>query len=978
MDKTRADTCMRGTLERLGGEALEVSHPDLLLVARFREASLAVEWCVEVQAALPKETWSEALLAHPMGQRIEAEGRVIAAGLRLTMAIHSATLFGSVERGWFGPATDTAIALALSGAAGHILASDTTWTAARHEVGRSIAARDCGIHRFPDLEGAVQTWLIRADTSPPPPDDVVSSLGDATNLPRTAPPFVGRDAALEEIDTLLRRGAPVLTLLGPGGMGKTRLALRYAGRALWRYADHGGVWVCDLSEVRSLDRLVQAVAQALEVNLTVRGISALHQLGNALRDRGSTLLVLDGAESCAKHIATAVNRWQVTAPDVQVIATSRIRLDIRGEEALELQPLETACAVDLFFMAARARRVDLDVNETTHAQVRTIVERVESIPLAVELAAGWTDLLTTEQLMWRLKEDLAVLSGSPERNGRTVATVMELSWQLLERWEQDVLLQCAVFRGGFSLQAAEEVVSIAEGRVRNTATALTRLRDKSLLRTYHDQANPTQNRFGMYGVIQQYAFKRLQSSGWRATAIAKHAMWGVRKGQELSARAHAGESEAIRSLAIEQDNLYAIAERRMESKPAEAALALLCLEPLLSIRGPFDEHVRRMQEALRVAETAPASVRAQARRALAEALLSKGRASEAKLEAKKALDETRAGEPASRLRYVLSLALLDLGDPITAAQVVEEALQEAKDRDAALLRSAMGRIAFATGHIGRARHELTRAAEALTGARDIAITCAALGNVHRASGEPTEARAEYERALKLSRSIEDRHREAVVLGHLGSLHLDLDDRPGASQRFQRAIELFKEVGDRRSAAITTGNIGRLLHVQGSLGKAQQHYENACNTLTELGDLRFHALFLGNEGLLLHEAGKLERARQCYQKATASLRDIGDQRFAAVFVARLGAVLADTGDVDAARRLFAEAAERLEDLTDPVATSAHQLHEGHLRLAEGVTTAEVKRLYWRAMGTKDDPGLAAHSADVRLAARLLARRLTAKG
>jgi predicted ATPase len=206
-----------------------------------------------------------------------------------------------------------------------------------------------------------------------------------TNLPRRLDAFVGRGAELDQLRALLDGGVCLVTILGTGGTGKTRLAQQYAASA-----DHeGGVWFCDLSEAHSAEGLVSAVASAFD--LTLAG-DPEEQLENVIAYRGRVLIILDNFEQVVDHAPT-VGRWLAGAPEASFIVTSRARLGIEGERVLLLDPLLHSDAIELFESRAKAA-TDFQMNESNQAIVADIAKQLDCMPLALELAAARTRMLS--------------------------------------------------------------------------------------------------------------------------------------------------------------------------------------------------------------------------------------------------------------------------------------------------------------------------------------------------------------------------------------------------------------------------------------------------------------------------------------------------------------------------------------------------------------------------------------------------------
>ena len=345
------------------------------------------------------------------------------------------------------------------------------------------------------------------------------------NLPAERDAFIGRTAELHALAQRLDAGARLLTVIGPGGTGKTRFVRRYGWAWLGDWP--GGVCFCDLSEARSLDGVLRAVAVALDVPLGKD--DPVVQLGHAIAGRGRCLVILDNFEQVLVHAAATVGRWLDRAADAAFVVTSRERLHLTGEEVFPVEPLPLEQeAIELFSARARAQRPDFVLDATNRAAVAEVVRLLDGLPLAIELAAARVRVLSPAQLVERMRNRFALLAGVRGAAARqaTLRAAIDWSWDLLTPWEQAALAQCSVFEGGFTLDAAEAVFELSAWPEAPAAMdAVQALVDKSLLRTWnradagrYDLEEP---HFGMYLSIHEYAAEKLKASRPGALGLAE-------------------------------------------------------------------------------------------------------------------------------------------------------------------------------------------------------------------------------------------------------------------------------------------------------------------------------------------------------------------------------------------------------------------------------------------------------------------------
>jgi predicted ATPase len=333
----------------------------------------------------------------------------------------------------------------------------------------------------------------------------------------------------------------LLTLIGPGGIGKTRLALSIAERKVDVFTN--GAWFVTLAPLQSIEYLVPTIAGAIRLNLSVRGDHKT-QLINYLHSK-NLLLVLDNFEHLVNG-ATLVSDILKVAPDVRVLVTSRERLNLREEFLFRLEgltyPIEDDTgttdgfsAVQLFLERARRLGSQLVFSKDDYAAVARICRLVQGLPLAVELAAGWTRLLSCQEIAREMEGNLGILAIStrdaPERHS-SMRAVFDHSWKFLSEQEQVVLRQLSVFRGGFTRATAEQVSGASLG-------ILSTLADKSLLQISH-RLKDTQ-RYDLHELVRQYAHERLLESGEMDVVRERHLEFFLHLSEEAELKLHGPE-----------------------------------------------------------------------------------------------------------------------------------------------------------------------------------------------------------------------------------------------------------------------------------------------------------------------------------------------------------------------------------------------------------------------------------------------------
>jgi predicted ATPase/DNA-binding SARP family transcriptional activator len=375
------------------------------------------------------------------------------------------------------------------------------------------------------------------------------------NLPAQATPFIGRETELEELGKLIANPPTSLTtIVGPGGMGKTRLALATAERILKGIQFPDGVFFVDLAPLNEAPQIPEAVAKALEIQF-----GGEEQLLEFLRDK-AMFFILDNFEHVLAG-AQWVNTILTTAPGVQVLVTSRERLGLRGEQLFQIPGLdfpdwitpENASdynAARLFLGAAQRLRSDFVLTEVDLPSLTHICQLVGGMPLALELAAGWVELLSLAEIAAEIEQGLDFLETElqdvPERQ-RSMQTVFSTTWERLELAEQEMLRKLSVFRGGFTREAAAQV-AYGGGSAAATLKLLGRLVNKSLLQT-----NPSQGRYQLHELLRQYAAEQLEKAGETESTRTTHADFFVEMAHQLEGEIKGGRQQKEALDAIEAD-----------------------------------------------------------------------------------------------------------------------------------------------------------------------------------------------------------------------------------------------------------------------------------------------------------------------------------------------------------------------------------------------------------------------------------------
>ena len=447
----------------------------------------------------------------------EARYQLEAGPIRVRMGIHTGEPIVTDE-GYVGVDVHRAARIAAAAHGGQIVLSETT----RRLLDSDTATRDLGEHRLKDLTGPERLHQLGDGDFPP-----LRTL-DATNLPVASSPLVGREHELGELVALLSEGTRLLTITGPGGTGKTRLALQVAAELIGTLRD--GVFWVPLASLSDTQLVSSEVAQA---------IGARDDLDGFLRGK-ELLILLDNFEHLLAA-APAVSAVLAASKGLRVLVTSRAPLHVSAEREYRLEPLTTSDAAALFVERARAVGRELAPDATVEA----ICHRLDGLPLAVELAAARTKLLAPARLLERLDSALPLLTGgardAPERQ-RTLRATVEWSYDLLDVASKELFAELSVFAGSFPIGAAEEICDA-------DLDGLAALVDSSLLKPIGE------DRFLMLETIREYALEKLEASAAAEEHRRRHARFFSALAEEAYERRFDAESEWSARLGVDHDDL---------------------------------------------------------------------------------------------------------------------------------------------------------------------------------------------------------------------------------------------------------------------------------------------------------------------------------------------------------------------------------------------------------------------------------------
>lgn len=858
---------IREAVERHGGVEIR-SMGDGLFVA-FARASSAVAAAVEAQRALNAHRWPEdSPIRVRMG--LHTGDAIVAAGDYVGLAVHEAARVSAAGHG------------------GQILITEATRALLVDGVPAGASLADLGMHRLKDLLEPIRLYQVDHPELPSGFAPLKSLSVQPNNLPLHLTSFIGRDAEVSELAKVIPT-VRLLTLVGMGGTGKTRLALEAAGDLLASFGE--GVWFVDLAPVTDPAAVPHAVLAALGAR-EEPDRDPLDTAAERIGD-GSMLLILDNCEHLIDRCAAVADRLLRACGALRILATSREPLGVDGETIRRIPPLglppdddtEAALASDsvrLFVARALSAGQPFALTDATVGAIARICARLDGIPLAVELAAARARVLSPEQIADRLDDVFAVLGRGartvPERQ-RTLRAAIEWSDDLLDKDERRMFHRLSVFEGRFALEAAEGVCASDELPVEQVVDLLDGLVQRSLIALAPDAGG---SRYRLLTVVRSFATERLHASGEQDALRDRHLAWFAARTRSL-----AGDLKAAALEALEADLDDMRAALRWGLEGGDRAMGLMLLRALSNfwmVRGHLREGRGWLTAYLGATLEPPAWLLRDAGD-LAQRL---GALDEAEALHEEAFERARAeGDAFTELSTLSSLgdAAHARGDLALAQERYEAALNRARDaQDGTAVAPLLGNL----GHIAYGARDSVRALEL------------------------------YRESLQISRTLGDERAVAESLQSVGRALTALQRHDEAAAAYDEALAIARRLGHAQFVAVVTSSRANLAFARGDVGGAIAGHEEALAVRAELGDVFGEAVSSYHLAEALAQDGRHARARDLLDQSLQTFRSVGASLPIGACLTLLGSVEDALGASAAARARFTEALATLTPLGDPLA------------------------------------------------------------
>lgn len=842
--------------------------------ATFSKVSDALQSVLETQRQLNKVEWGET------------------GALKVRMALHTGT---AEERDgdYFGPALNRVARILSSGHGGQMLLSLATAELVRDLLPAGHNLRDLGEHRLKNLSRSEHIFQLVAPDLPSEFPPLATLEVVAHNLPVQLTSFVGREDELAELKQLLTE-TRLLTLVGSGGAGKTRLAIELTSEVLENY--HDGVWLAELASTADPNLVAQTVATALDIR-EVPGQPILKTIQEYLRSK-QLLLVLDNCEHLVEAVARFADAVLKAGSNVQILATSREALGIVGETSwripsLSLPSTETLPPLDklsqygairLFMERAEVVQRGFTLTTANAPAVVKVCIRLDGIPLAIELAAARIKSLSAEQIATRLDDAFRLLTQGGRTTlprHQTLRAAIDWSYALLPEQEQILMRRLAIFNGGWTVEAAEAVCSGGEIEDFEVLDYLSRLVDKSLVVTDESVPGyPDQVRYRHLETIRQYALEKMRISEEIEEIAKKHQKWFLAMAKQAEPELR-GSKQILwfHRIETEHDNLRMVLERARVGVNPQASEEGLQLAAVIwwfwYVRGHFSEGQGWLKD-----------------------LLEKYQAN--------SLYRAKALHGAGFIAAFL-------GDNTQATLLYEEALdlfrQVGSKSGEAFVLASIARQKAARGDLAAAQIQLEESLEVSRKSNDllnIGFALDMLGTIAAQQNDYETAKDALSESLTIRRQLGDKLGLAASLMNLSGVAWLKQDFGQALALQKESLAIWEELGDRRGIARTLNSMGQTASAQNDFTKAETFYSKSLSMSRELGERRSIMSGLCRLGEVATQLQNHNQAENYFKESLTICRELGNKIIASECLEGLGWIAATLHKAQIAARLMGAA------------------------------------------------------------------------
>lgn len=891
----RHDEILTQTIKKYEGTIIK--HTGDGVFAVFEKGDV-LTCTIEIQKRFEEESWPD------IGE------------LRIRIGLHA----GQAERrgdDFFGPAVNRTARVMAAAWGGQILVTPEVIQV--NVLPDQASLKDLGAHVLKDLGEPQHIYQLDHSTFKRHDYPALRSLSaHPHNLPIQSTPFFGRGAELEKTRELLQDAdTRLISIVGPGGMGKTRLALQAAADQIESFSH--GIYLVPLAPLTSANALVSSIADTVKFFFYSKEDERV-QLLDFLREK-EMLLILDNFEHVMSGVEL-IGDILGKASGIKILVTSREILNLRGESVLHLQGMsypedgqgavDMYSAVQLFIYNARRVKPAFVLTEENKQSVSRVCQLVGGLPLGVELAASWMRLLSCTEIVKEIEKSLDFLETSqrdlPERH-RSLRAIFDYSWNLLSEDERKVLQRLAIFQRGFTRKAAEQITGAS-------LTVLAALVDKSLLRIGEE------GRYELSPMVMKYALENLAEDTSDFTQTSNrhceyYLQWLGDMNPEKSRALSSGQIDAI---TIGIDNVRAAWKYGADhQKLTELEVAAHILFQFMRRRGFYKEGVELVLYALeRMERHHDTPLHAWLLYEHGRFIVNTGDLKGARRTLERSLSILRKlhipGDTANTL-LALGDAVRLVGDLEAAKDHYEEALRIYRESgDTSGTVQALNHLAFIYESKGDYQKGRTLAAQSLALAerlRDdysIAISLNTLGMLMHGLGEYGEAKDYYLKSIDVSRRLGEAIGIARALNNSANIFALLGDREQARLYYEECLKLFRDMGNLRGAASALSNMGLIAQQSGKYEESLQLFEEAHRICRDIGYRLGIAFTLVNMATTIEKMGDYKRALRYDEEALTISRELGDTWALEITLGGMGSVLTKLGDFKRAKEFILEAFE----------------------------------------------------------------------
>lgn len=820
----RHDAILKETIDNYKGRVIKHTGDGLFAVF---EQGAPLQCALEIQKQFTKENWGE----------IEE--------LRIRIGLHA----GNVEKrgdDYVGAVVNRAIRVMEAAWGGQILLTPDVKNVCSLPEGAVL--QDLGVHMLQDLGEPQQIYCLQhPDLELKEFSPIHTLSAHPHNLPAQSTQFIGRINELDELSKLLDNPTfRLINLVGPGGIGKTRLALQAAAEKIEKFR-HGVYFIpLDALTISSIQFLVFTIADVLKFSFYSKE-DPKKQLLDYLREK-EMLLIMDNFEHLVGEAELLTEIFE-QAPNVKLLVTSRERLRLKDEQNIELRGMmlpesekvadfDTYSAIQLFIKSAERVDPSFVLCEKDRSYILQISKLVGCIPLGIELAASWVRSLSCKEIVQEIGKGLDFLTTTlqdvPERH-QSLRAVFDYSWDLLSKKEKKIYANLSVFPDSFTKEAAEKVVDAKLEDLQSLA-------GKSLIR-------PTkQDRYKILQILREYSLEKFSKNADNSDKIRSlHCKYYTdfvkRNSASIRGRLR---KEILDMITTDIENIREAWKYAIEyCEEDEIALLIPDLSRFFKYKGWSQEGEQTLRFTANMLRT--------------------------KYSMQKAQDKTR----------LLFTNILnrwgEMNQQLSLYEKSEKLYQES--------------LAIAREYNNQ---EL------------MSRNLANLGYIAYVRGDYTKAKQIIQQALQISQVIGSVEEIATCYNTLGLIATDIGDTKEAEKLLQKSLSIREESDDRSSVAITLMNLGNVASNDGYAEKAEEFYQKALRIHREFGHKRGIAHCLNNLGVLLDEQGHFEKAEELYQESLSIKQELGEQRTIAITLDNLGCNATKTGELLAAKKYFTEA------------------------------------------------------------------------